>query len=596
MALSLNWDLDSIFPGGSQSPALADFLRTLKTDLDLALSSSLPALNSANQATWVIAIQNLYDLGARLNHASSFITCLVSQNVKDDLAQQLQAQTDHLRASLGTLWTNFTAAFVEQDDTAWANLLTQTDLKEVAFHLNQERDLTRQKMNPALENLANDLAATGYHAWDRLYGTVSGNETVNFDEEPLSLGQLQNRYRDDPNRDVRQRAYTLYTEKWHQIAQTCAMALNNQAGFRLTLYKHRQWKSFLKEPLLNNRLTLATLEAMWQVIDTKSEKLLDYFAAKAKLFGLEQLDWYDVAAPVGESPRIFTYEEAADFVVDTLASFNPHIADYCRFAIDQHWIEAENRPGKRAGAYCTSLPLINQSRIFMTYNGSYNGLLTLAHELGHGYHGWVMRDLPYGARSYVMSLAETASTFNETALSEASLSMAGDAQARLSLLACQLNDTTALLMDIRSRFEFEMAFFARRLEEVLSVDELSALMLTAQKKSFKDGLASYHPLFWASKLHFYLTRTPFYNFPYTFGYLFSNGLYAQALAEGNGFHKRYIALLRDTGRMNTEDLAQHHLGVDLTQPAFWEMAVERVLEPVGEFVRLANGIREEVVF
>jgi oligoendopeptidase F len=224
----------------------------------------------------------------------------------------------------------------------------------------------------------------------------------------------------------------------------------------------------------------------------------------------------------------------------------------------------------------------------MTYNGSFNGIRTLAHELGHGYHGWVMRDLPYGACRYTMSVAETASTFNELVVGDANLSAATGEQERLSLLGAKLNDAATFLMNIRCRFDFEKAFFAQRAQKQLSVDELSELMVQAQKTAFKNGLADYHPLFWASKLHFYITRAPFYNFPYTFGYLFSNGVYAQALAEGPAFGDRYIALLRDTGSMTTEELAQTHLGVDLTKPEFWETAVDRVLADVEEFVVLTQ--------
>ncbi|MBN1220737.1 MAG: M3 family oligoendopeptidase [Anaerolineae bacterium] len=590
MTIRENWDLESIFAGGSQSATLAGFLAELATDLTEYKVSDIPTpLAEPVQPAWVERIDALHELGARLRQAGSFISCLISQDVKDDKALQLMAHIDQLGANLGNLWTQLGAIFAQQDDAAWNRLLTNTSLKAVAFNLNEQRELARQKMSPQMESLANDLATDGYHAWDRLYGIVSGDEEVDFQGQPLSLGQLQNKYEDDPDRETRRQAFELYETTWRKIAKVCAQALNNQAGFRLALYKHRGWDSVLKEPLLNNRFTLETLEAMWQVIEAKNGKLLDYFAAKAKLFGVERLSWYDVYAPVGKTSKTFSYAEAADFVVDNIRRFNPDIADFCRMAIDRRWVEAEDRSGKRAGAFCTGFPLIDQSRVFMTYNGSFNGIRTLAHELGHGYHSWVMRDLPYGARRYTMSVAETASTFNESVVNAASLRAAADNRERLSLLAARLNDAAAFLMNIRARFIFETTFFEQRAQKALSVDELSELMLLAQKTAFKDGLADYHPLFWASKLHFYITDAPFYNFPYTFGYLFSNGVYAQALAEGPAFKDRYIALLRDTGSMNTEDLAQTHLGVDLTKPEFWETAVDRVLADVDEFVRLADN-------
>ena len=589
MTINVNWDLDSIFAGGSESSELTDFLAQLAADFSaIEATSHLDTLTEQTQAVWVAVIHTMYDLGARLNQAGSFIGCLVSQDVKDDKALQLMGQVDSLSARLGTLWTQQTAIFAQQNDDAWKRLLIATELKTVAFHLNEERTKAGQRMDPALETLANELATDGYHAWDRLYGVISGEKEVEFDGKPLSLGQLQSRFMDDPSREVRRRAFDLFESVWGELAKPCALALNYQAGFRLTLYKYRGWESVLKEPLINNRFSQETLEAMWGVIDAKSAKLLDYFRAKAKLFGVNKLSWFDVEAPVGEVTKTFTYEGAADFVVDNIRRFNPDIADYCRMAIDHRWIEAENRPGKRAGAYCTGLPLIGQSRIFMTYTGSYNGMLTLAHELGHGYHGWTMRDLPYGARRYAMSVAETASTFNELIVTNASLEAAETDQERLSILGTKLNDAASLLMNIRARFDFEKEFFKQRTTKQLSVDDLSALMLEAQKTAYKDGLDRYHPLFWASKLHFYITRAPFYNFPYTFGFLFSNGLYAQAMAEGPAFRDRYIALLRDTGSMTTEALAQTHLGLDLTKPDFWETAVDRVLADVDKFVALVR--------
>jgi oligoendopeptidase F len=95
-------------------------------------------------------------------------------------------------------------------------------------------------------------------------------------------------------------------------------------------------------------------------------------------------------------------------------------------------------------------------------------------------------------------------------------------------------------------------------------------------------------MFWASKLHFFITDTPFYNFPYTFGYLFAGGVYARAKEEGKSFADKYRALLADTGGMTTEQLAQKHLGVDLTREDFWVSAVNRSLSQVDTFVGLAG--------
>ncbi len=597
MTTHLRWDLDSIFPGGSESIELANFINTLKTDLaDSKTHPALPTLSAETQQVWIDAIEKLYKLSERLFHVGSFAGCLVAQNVKDDKARMLDGELDQLHAQLETLWTRLSASAATADDAAWDALLQNDALAPVAFNLNEQRTLAKLKLPADTEALISELAADGYHAWDQLYNVISGSKQVEFEEDgetkTMSLGQLQSKFMDAPDRETRQRAFTIFEKEWGELAPVISMALNYQAGFRLTTYQHRGWDSVLQEPLFNNRLQAQTLDTMWRVIDEKSERLLDYFSAKAKVLGIDKLTWFDVFAPVGKVESNFSFEHAANFVIDNLRKVNPDIADFCRMAVDNGWVESENRSGKRAGAFCTRLPLKKESRVFMTFNGSYNGMSTLAHELGHGYHGYVLKDAPFGAQRYTMSVAETASTFNELVVTDAYLSQSTDDEERLGLLARKLDDAVSFMMNIRARYDFEREFFARRAEGQLSVDDLNALMVSAQKKAFHNGLADdgYHSLFWASKLHFYITRAPFYNFPYTFGFLFSNGIYAMAQQTGDDFKDRYIALLRDTGSMDTETLAQTHLGVDLTQPEFWENAVENVLSDIDEFVSLANKL------
>ena len=143
-------------------------------------------------------------------------------------------------------------------------------------------------------------------------------------------------------------------------------------------------------------------------------------------------------------------------------------------------------------------------------------------------------------------------------------------------------------MNIHARFCLKPDFTSGAREGLVSVDELNELMVTAQREAYADSLEQYHPYFWASKLHFYITGTPFYNFPYTFGYLFSSGIYARAQAEGPNFVEKYRNLLRDTGRMRVEELAKTHLGVDLTQPDFWQDAVNLALADIDQFLALSK--------
>ena len=185
-----------------------------------------------------------------------------------------------------------------------------------------------------------------------------------------------------------------------------------------------------------------------------------------------------------------------------------------------------------------------------------------------------------------MNVAETASTFAELIVADASVKAADDAKTKLTLLDAKMQNPLAMFLDIRARFLFETRFYAARQHGIVTPDTLSDLMLTAQKDAYGNALNTYHPMFWASKLHFYIDDVPFYNFPYTFGYLFSLGIYAQAKTQSD-FEDRYIALLRDTANMSTEALAAKHLGVDLTTPAFWQAGVALIKRDIDEFMALS---------
>jgi pepF/M3 family oligoendopeptidase len=303
---------------------------------------------------------------------------------------------------------------------------------------------------------------------------------------------------------------------------------------------------------------------------------------------LQQLAWADVDAPLGQINKTYSYDEGAKLITEQFRRFSPLMADFTEAAFDTGWIEVEDRSGKRPGGFCTSFPISEQTRIFMTYAQTASNVSTLAHELGHAYHQHVMNDLPGLTQDYAMNVAETASTFAEMIVSDAAVKQATDPVERLALLDDKIQRSVAFFMNLHARFIFETSFYEERKKGLVSIERLNDLMSQAQKEAFKDALSDYHPHFWAAKMHFYLTEVPFYNFPYTFGFLFSAGIYAVALSEGTAFEERYIALLRDTGRMTTEQLAKKHLNVDLTKPEFWQSAVQISVEDVKQFLELTN--------
>jgi len=595
--LSLVWDLDSIFPGGSESQAFQAFLDALAADLETAkgrLEAAEPARRVADAAALAELVALLESLSSRLRQAGAFATCLVSQDTEDRKAPVLQARVRQMGASLAALWTQLDERLLAIDDALWRELLKAPGLAEVADALDERRRWAAKKLAPKVEALVSDLAVDGYHAWGELYNYVAGAIRIPFEKDGqlqhLSAGQVQNRMSSDPDRSVRAQLFAGYEKAWAENAELCARALNHLGGFRLALYRQRGWQSILEEPLEYNRISQETLDAMWQAVDEGKPLLVEYLHRKARLMGIERLSFYDVDAPLGDVKSVWTYDEAAAFIVAQFDRYSKRMGDFARQAFERRWIEAEDRPGKRAGGFCAAFPESHESRIFLTFDNSINSATTVAHELGHAFHHSVFRGVRYLMTDYPMNLAETASTLAELIVAEAGLETAKDAAERLALLDNKVRKTVAFFMNIHARFLFELAFYEARREGFVPVERLNALMEQAQKEAFCGALDQWHPLFWASKLHFYITGVPFYNFPYTFGYLFSHGVYQWAKEERASFEQRYEALLRDTGYMRTEELARKHFGVDLTGLDFWRGAVSQALEGVRAFLHETEGM------
>lgn len=589
------WELDSIFAGGSSSSEFAAFLQQLQTDItalheELQKCSAPSSLEEAAGLDQLIA--GLQSAAGRIVEADSFVACLSAENQHDKKAVQLSGKVTSLRAAYENVMTLFQNVLRNTGDELWEEWMSRKEVAPISFVLSEKRAAAREKLAPELESLASDLAIDGYHGWGQHYDTIVAKVAVPFKDgdgklTSLSVGQAANKL-EDSSRAVREETFNNWEQAWSSVADYCADTLNRLAGFRIKLYEKRGWNDILKEPLEINRMSRATLDMMWQVIEENKPLFVAYLNRKAKLMGLEKLSWADVDAPLGESAGKISYEAGAQEIVKQFRNFSPKLAEFSAEAFNKRWIEAEDRPGKRPGGFCTSLPVSGQTRIFMTFGGAVSNVSTLAHELGHAYHQHLMDELPAFNQDYAMNVAETASTFAEMIVADALVKNASDDKQKLSLLADKIGSSVSFFMNIHARFLFETRFYERRREGALSADELSALMEEAQREAYHGALASYHPHFWASKLHFYITDVPFYNFPYTFGYMFSTGLYARAQREGESFAAKYDALLQDTGRMTVEELASKHLGVDLTQPDFWREAMAVAVADVETFLKLTE--------
>lgn len=594
------WDLDTIIPGGTKSPELQAKLQKLSQQIQEweQLINQWNFAENSSAEPFKLILRKLETIEKGLTQSATFVQMWHDAFMNDEYANVVMGQILDLDSQLENINTSFTKKLVAISDADWGNLLKDADLSEVAFALNEIRDKGKRLLSEAEEKIITDLNKDGLTAWSKLYDTTVSIMTIPFTDKDgktteLSVGQAMNRMYADPDPEVRKQLFENWETAWEKMAPIFADTINHLDGFRITLQQAHNREDYLEEPLEYNRMTKETLDAMWTAVANNKQPFIDFLSQKAKLLGMEKLGWQDVDAPVAlgdVKPTRFTYDEACDFVIENFASFGPKLAEFAKHALENRWVEAEDRPNKRPGGYCTDLPEFGESRIFMTFTGSTTDASTLAHELGHAFHSYIMRDMPTLNRNYAMNVAETASTFAETIIGNATVANAKTDAEKLSLLNAKMENAIGMFMNIHARFIFENNFYQERTKGIVSEQRLNELMVEAQKEAYCDTLSGYHPHFWCSKLHFFIDDVPFYNFPYTFGYLFSLGIYAEFLKNPAGFEEKYISLLRDTGSMKVEELAMKHLGVDLTKPDFWEAGIQLAAKDAEEFIQLAKKL------
>ncbi len=592
---SKKWDLDTLYPGGSDSEQLSSLMENLEEEIRKIGETVLGFGKEGTEPIVPQLIRLFKKLQAVMSgvvEAEDFITCLYADNVRDEKAGQLLGAVSGLMASFNSLMGNVGQLLAGVPEATWEEVLNQEETEPYRLFLDEQRQQAKEKQIPELEQLFHDLAIDGYHGWRDHYQTLTGEMDIKVQddgkERVLSFGQAMQEAMLSNDRDTRKHTGEAFLAACEENAALFASVLNHLSGFRLKLYQHRGWNSLLKEPLQNNRMQEETLAAMMQAIDRHKDKLQQYFERKARLMNVDKLSWYDVMSPLFQAKEKIAYDDGAAFIMSQFHAFSDRMGNLAEKAFEQNWIEAENREGKRQGGFCAEMPLSKQTRIFLTYQGTMHDVVTIAHELGHAYHDSILHEEPAFAQKKGMSLAETASTFAENLVIDAAIDNASSAEDKLALLEMQITNGILYLLTVPMSYRFELKLYEQRQQKMLTAADIVSLFNEEQDRFLGGHFESHFPYRWIATAHFYMTDKPFYNFPYTFGFLFSNGIYEKAKQEGPAFADKYDALLRDTGKMTVEELAMKHLGEDLTSPAFWNRAIEPTLTAMDQFLELTE--------
>ena len=447
-------------------------------------------------------------------------------------------------------------------------------------------------MSETEEMLAAELTLSGGNAFGKLQGTLTSQMTVDFEldgkVQKLPMPALIN-LRSHPDESVRRRGYEAENQAWEGVKETLAACLNGVKGETLTLDKKRGREDAVHASIDAARMDRETLNAMLGAMKDSFPMFERYFLHKAKLLGKEKLAWWDLFAPMGKTDKVYSWGEARDFIVENFNKFSPGLGAFAKRTFDKNWIDGEQREGKRGGAFCMGVAAVKESRILANFDGSFDQVSTLAHEIGHAFHNECAyeADKTQLQQNTPMTLAETASIMCETIATEAALEQTTDPQEVLAILEAQLNNASQVVVDIYSRYLFEKEVFERRANAELSSDEINDIMERAQKATYGAGLDEKYlqKFMWTGKPHYHTSGFSFYNCPYPFGLLFATGLYAISQKRGADFVPDYKNLLASTGEAPAAELAER-FGINIRSKKFWADSLAIIGRRVDRYCQL----------
>jgi oligoendopeptidase F len=598
MSTPPRWDLTIVYPSLESkefAAAVKDYrtqVASLKKFFDKKLSIAGPRTPAATLAPLV---GQLIDRINRIQLLSGtivpFIYSYVTTDSRNKLAARSMSEFERASLPMDELFVRLRAWLGKLGPRLDQITKKNKAAREHAFMLKEAAQQSRYQMSDSLEGLAAELSLSGANAFEKLQGTVTSQLTMNFElngkVQRLPLPALIN-LRAHADEDVRRRAYETENAAWESIQETMAACLNGVKGQSITLFKRRGRRDALHGALDAARIDRNTLEVMLEAMEASFPMFRGYMKAKARKLDKERLAWWDLFAPLGKTDRTYSFEEARDFILEHFGAFTPDLSTFAKRAFDWRWIDAEPRDGKRGGAFCMAIARVKESRVLCNFDGSFDSVSTIAHELGHGFHN----ECAFAAgktefqRRTPMTLAETASTMCETIVTEAVLATSHDPQEELAVLEAQIQGAAQVVVDIYSRYLFEKEVFQRREQAELSADEFCEIMQRAQKATYGDGLDERYlqKYMWTWKPHYYSPTLPFYNFPYAFGLLFATGLYAIYQQRGPSFVDDYKKLLASTGEARPAALAKR-FGIDIRTRTFWDDSLAVIGKRIDRFIK-----------
>jgi oligoendopeptidase F len=570
------WELDTLLSGAdAATPAeLVDRAEAIADDLQ-AFEGRVATLGSTELAQLMRRLEELSELLSRAGHYTSL---KFSENTADPAIAAAMQQITERSTAISTKLLFIDLEWADTTDDHAATVLADPALDFCRHHLDNLRKYRPHQLTHPQETVLSETSLTGAGAWVRLFEEQTSAIEVDLPDTLGGRVSLMSAlaHLHAPDTTTRATAAEAVTAALAPGLRTRAYIYNTLLLDKSIDDRLRNYPTWISSRNMANEASDDSVQALVDAVVARYDIPQRWYALKAQVLGVDKLRDFDRMASVAASDTTIGWSEGTSIVRDAYASFSPELASIVGRFIDENWIDAPVRPGKRGGAFCAYATPSHHPYVLLNWTSTARDVATLAHELGHGVHGYLAREQGIFHQSTPLTLAETASVFGETVTNNRLLSMIDDPSERFALLAATLEDSIATVFRQIAMNRFEHACHTERREVgEISVDRFGELWAASQTAVLGDAVevTEGYRTWWSYIPHF--IATPGYVYAYAYGQLLALSVYARYQAEGDGFVPAYLDMLRAGGSRSPEELTAI-VGCDLTDPGFWSAGLDIV--------------------
>lgn len=587
-AENVQWDLNDLYDSIDDTELRKD-REWVKDRADEFRSSYKGKIAGLEAAAFKKMLQEYEDIIEVIGKIGSYAHLIWSTDTNNAEYGKLMQEANELSSEIHQKLVFWDVEWLQVDDKRAGELIESKELVHYNHYLETSRRYKEHTLSEKEEQVLSAKKVTGRSAWNRYFDETMGAARFTLEGEELTQQEVLSKLH-DPNRELRSKAQTSLTETFKEKSRSLTFIFNTLLAEKYTDDKLRDYPQWISSRNLANEIDNETVEVLIQSVTDQYGLVQRFYKLKRDLLGYDKMYDYDRYAPLLKNEKEIYWDEARTMVLDSYSEFHPEMGDIAGKFFNENWIDAAITPGKRGGAYSASTVPSVHPYVFMNFDGKIRDVQTLAHELGHGVHQYLSRDQGALQASTPLTTAETASVFGEMLVFQALMKNIDDPKEKLALLIGKIDDTIATVFRQVSMNRFEHAMHSwRRDKGELTTEDFSKLWRETQEDLYGESvtLTDNYDLWWSYIPHF--LHTPGYVYAYAFGELLVLALYDEYQRSSDGFSDNYLNMLKAGGSDWPENIVGK-LGLDITQPDFWDNG----LSAIGKLVEQAEELAKQI--